>query len=79
MPRPLREQRATIRMRPAPRQVGGAARSRTVPRSGRPETTSIPARRCPCVSLAAPEDALFRATLTKYFPSGPDPETLAAV
>jgi len=30
-------------------------------------------------SLAAPEDTLFKAALTKYFPSGPDPETLARV
>jgi uncharacterized protein (DUF1810 family) len=30
-------------------------------------------------SLAAPEDALFKTALTKYFPSGADPETLARV
>ena len=28
-------------------------------------------------SLAAPEDALFKAALAKYFPAGPDPETVA--
>ena len=30
-------------------------------------------------SLAAPNDALLKTALTKYFPSGPDPETLARV
>ena len=30
-------------------------------------------------SLAAPEDALFKTALTKYFPAGPDPETAARV
>jgi uncharacterized protein (DUF1810 family) len=30
-------------------------------------------------SRAAPEDALFKTALTKYFPAGPDPETLARV
>lgn len=30
-------------------------------------------------ALAAPEDELFKIALTKYFPTGPDPETLARV
>lgn len=30
-------------------------------------------------SRAAPEDPLFKTALTKYFPAGPDPETLARV
>ena len=30
-------------------------------------------------SRAAPDEPLFQAALTKYFPAGPDPETLARV
>ena len=30
-------------------------------------------------ALAAPEDALFKTALTKYFPAGPDRETLTRV
>jgi uncharacterized protein (DUF1810 family) len=30
-------------------------------------------------ALAAPEDPLFKTALTKYFPAGPDPETVARV
>src|SRR5262249_50247656 len=30
-------------------------------------------------ALAAPEDELFKTALTKYFPAGPDPETVARV
>ena len=31
------------------------------------------------LSLAAPDEPLFKTALTKYFPAGPDPETVARV